>query len=535
MLFNAPEFILAFLPATLAGFYLIGATGRQTAAILWLVAASLFFYSWWRADYVPLLLASLAFNYLVGSALARRPRRWLLALGVAADLAALGWFKYAGFLAELANGLADAGLPVPQILLPLAISFYTFNQIAYLVDAYSGETRDTGFLRYMLFVVFFPHLIAGPIVHHKDMLDQFERPEILRPRADALILGLTAFAIGLFKKVFIADPLAPMTELAFGPAADAIAPPFVDAWMGSIAFSLQLYFDFSGYSDMAIGLALMFGIRFPVNFNSPYKAASIIEFWSRWHMTLTRFLTAYVYNPMVTAIARRRARKGKPLFNRSAPSVGPFVVLVAVPTLVTMGLAGIWHGAGWQFVVFGLLHGALLVGNHAWRSLRKVWGIDGSLAWPGRAIAVLVTFLAVTVTLVFFKASSLEHALTVVRGMVGLGGEVALMPKLGGVDPAMHGPWQALLARFASPQGLLFAGALAIVWFLPNVQQYLGFICGPVERHVAEARQALRVRFSRLVQVRPNLLHGGIVGALFGLALLRALSVAPTEFLYFTF
>lgn len=540
MLFNAPEFLLAFLPTVLIGFFLISRIGRPSWAVAWLVAASLFFYAWWRLDFLPLLLLSVLFNYAVGRLLVNRPRGWLLGLGIAANLGALGWFKYSGFLADAINGLTGAGIPVPQVLLPLAISFFTFQQIAYLIDAHAGVVRETSLARYTLFVVFFPQLIAGPIVHHKEMLDQFAKPEVYRPRLDNLILGLTAFAIGLFKKVFIADPLAAQTPLAFGPALDGLAPGFIDAWFGAIAFSLQLYFDFSGYSDMAIGLGLMFGIRLPVNFASPFKAASIIEFWQRWHITLTRFLTGYLYTPLVTAAMRRRQRASKPMLKRSAPAIGPFVSLLAIPTLITMGLAGVWHGAGWQFVAFGLLHGALLVLNHAWRFAGPKLGPRLGLGRIGHAACVLATFLTVTVTLVFFKAASLEHAMTVLRGMAGFGGDVEMMARLGGLDPSSVGPLGQLAARLASMQGVLVLAALAIVWLLPNTPQYIESIAGPVERRVAETTRGVRgwlaaLRRPTLLDARPSALQGAVVGVLLSLALLRALSVAPSEFLYFTF
>lgn len=541
MLFNSPEFLLAFLPLTLAGFFLIARTLGAAHAQGWLVACSLFFYAWWRVDFLPLLLISIGFNYAVGQMLSHRPRTWLLVLGIAGNLGALGWFKYSGFFAELLNDMTGAGVPVPQVILPLAISFYTFQQIAYLVDASAGAARRTSIVRYALFVVFFPQLIAGPIVHHKEMLDQFERSGTYSPQMSNLVLGLAAFSLGLFKKVMLADPLGTQTALAFGPSLDGTAPGFADAWFGSLAYALQLYFDFSAYSDMAIGLGLMFGIRLPVNFASPYKSASIIEFWSRWHMTLTRFLTAYIYTPLTASLTRRRAAAGKPLLRMSAPRVEPFLVQLAFPTLVTMGLAGIWHGAGWQFLIFGLLHGAMLVLNHGWRLLRRRFGMNQTLGWPGRAAGVVVTFLAVTVSLVFFKSANLDQALAVVRGMAGLGGEVVHMARLGGPDPAAMGPLALLVSRFASLQGLLLLAGLVIIWLLPNTPQYIEGIAGSVEKRVGEVRDVVRWplfgarQWNALIYARDNPIQGAVVGALLSLALLRALSVAPSEFLYFTF
>lgn len=539
MLFSEPVFLFAFLPLTLIGFMLIGLLNRPQWSMLWLLGASLFFYSWWRLDFLPLMLASIGVNFLFGLALARWPRRWILVLGVGINLAALGWYKYAGFFAQTINDLTHLGVPVPEIVLPLAISFYTFVQIAYLVDVQAGVARETSLLRYALFVVVFPHLIAGPIVHHREILPQFLQPDTFKPQLNNLILGLTAFAAGLFKKVVIADPLAPVAALAFGPAADGIAPSLLDSWLGAIAFSLQMYFDFSGYSDMAIGLGLMFGIRLPVNFLSPYKSASIIEFWSRWHMTLTRFLTAYIYNPIVMAMTRRRVAAGKPLFRRSAPEFGPFVMLVAIPTLITFFLSGIWHGAGWQFVAFGLLHAFYMIVNHGWRALRQAWHIELGPAWLGRLFGVLVTFLAVTLALVFFKANSVEHAMTVVRGMLGFGEGTTLMPLLGGRDPVTMNVFEQLVWRMGSPQGLLVIVALGIVWLLPNTIQYLELISRTAEQKQVTINplQPLlpKIHWPALLPARGGLLEGGIIGALLAVALLRAASVAPSEFLYFTF
>ncbi len=540
MLFNSPVFLLAFLPIVLAGFFLIGAFRKQEWAILWLVGASLFFYGWWRPEFAVLMLASILFNYLMGLRLGSRPGAGALAFGIAMNLALLGWFKYSGFLATVVNDLANVDLPVPHVLLPLGISFYTFQQIAYLVDANAGDAHERSFSRYALFVTFFPQLIAGPIVHHREMLSQFHRPETYRPRLDNLVLGLAAFSIGLFKKVFIADPLAVPALLAFDPAAQGAAPPIADAWVGSVAYALQIYFDFSGYSDMAIGLGLMFGIRLPVNFASPYKSASIIEFWSRWHITLTRFLTAYIYNPLVMAMTRRRMAAGKPVFSQKRPKPVPFVVQLAIPTLVTFFLSGIWHGAGWQFVAFGLIHGVLLVINHGWRAVRTVF-IPGVTFGPlGRAAGVIVTFLAVIVALVFFRADSLEQALLITGAMAGFGGTLDGVSSLGGPELSTMGPMQMLMWRLSSMHGMLIVGALAIVWVLPNTPQYIEHLGGAVERLSESRWSKIRwhlppLRWPAGLAAGNRLLQGSCVGILLALALLRALSVAPTEFLYFTF
>jgi hypothetical protein len=274
---------------------------------------------------------------------------------------------------------------------------------------------------------------------------------------------------------------------------------------------------------------------------SPYKSASIIEFWSRWHMTLTRFLTAYIYTPLSMVITRRRVRARKPIYRGSAPQLGPFLAQLAVPTLVTMGLAGIWHGAGWQFVIFGLLHGVMLVANHGWRLARRAVGLGHDLGWAGRALGVVVTFLAVTVSLVFFRSANLDQALAVVRGMAGFGGEVVIVPRLGDPVPGTLGPLAMLASRFYSLQGLLILGALAIVWLLPNTAQYIESIVGVVGERVGRIREVVRwpllrpARWGVLIYARDNPIQGAVVGMLLCVALLRALSVAPSEFLYFTF
>lgn len=537
MLFNAPEFILAFLPITLAGFFLLGLARRRKAAIWWLVGASLFFYGWWKVTFLPLVIGSILVNFAIGTMLTRRPTRRLLALGVAANLGALGWFKYAGFLAETTNLLTGLGIPVPHIVLPLAISFYTFQQIAFLVDAYDGMVDEADFGRYCVFILFFPQLIAGPIVHHKEVLSQFDNPEIYRPRLESLVVGLTVFAIGLFKKVYLADPLAETASLAYGPALAGNAPPLVDGWLGVTAFSLQLYFDFSGYSDMAIGLALMFGIRLPINFASPYKAASIIEFWSRWHITLTRFLTAYLYNPILMALTKRRMAAGRPLLRKRAPAFVPFVLLLATPTFLTMTLAGIWHGAGWQFLIFGAMHGVMLVANHAWRHFAPAGATPTWLAWTGRALGVAATFGLVTISFVFFKSASLGQAILVLQGLGGLGGDAAAaampppMPETGDATPPGIVEMIAVKAlhRLMTDDVWRVASGLAIVWLLPNTQQWMAGYHGFAERSDLPAGPARRLSW------RPTMAHGLAMGVLFCLTLLQAFSAAPTEFLYFTF
>lgn len=313
MLFNSPEFIFGFLPATLIVFFILGSLARFRLAMAWLTLASLFFYGWWEPAYLVLIVFSVLFNFLCGAVLAhifkRSAKRLVLTLGIGINLGLIGYFKYAGLFVASVGTVSGTGWSIEQILLPIGISFFTFQQIAYLVDVAGGDTREQNFLDYLLFVTFFPQLIAGPIVHHRDILPQFKRREIFRPSSENICIGGTIFVAGLFKKVVIADNLALIATPVFDTAESGEALHFFQAWRGAFAYSFQLYFDFSGYSDMAIGLARLFGVKLPINFDSPYKATSIIDFWRRWHMTLSRFLRDHLY------FALGGNRKGRAITN----------------------------------------------------------------------------------------------------------------------------------------------------------------------------------------------------------------------------
>ena len=355
-----------------------------------------------------MIIISILANYSIGYILGHKIRqkiikKIILILGITLNLGLIGYFKYANFFVENLNYLLRSDLNLPPIVLPLAISFFTFQQIAYLVDAYQGETKEYSLLKYTLFVCFFPQLIAGPIVHHKDILHQFSKSSTSRFSSQHLAVGLTIFMTGLFKKVVFADSIAEFANLAFNAAANGIHLTFSEAWVGSLAYTLQLYFDFSGYSDMAIGAAFMFGIRLPLNFNSPYKAVSISDFWRRWHITLSNFLRDYLYIPL------GGSRKG---------NIRRYSNLI-----ITMLLGGLWHGAGWTFIFWGGLHGAYLVVNHLWRSLRQSLGQDLKQdGWLLRGVGWFVTFLAVVISWVFFRASSFETAVDIIRAMAGFNG-----------------------------------------------------------------------------------------------------------------
>src|SRR5882762_2336417 len=432
MLFNSYAFIFLFLPVALIGYFAIGRLGHL-APVICLTLASLVFYSVSNWQFVLLLLASVAFNYCIGLLLISKPLRAaprfaVLTVGVAGDLLVLGYFKYAGFLAANLNAIFSTGFTL-NVLLPVGISFYTFTQVAFLVDAYRGNVARYRLPHYALFVTYFPHLIAGPILHHRDMIPQFERAAAKRPDPHLILCGLIIFAIGLFKKTCLADGIQPLVTLAFGPN----APSFDQAWIGALAYTFQLYFDLSGYSDMAIGISLMFGIFLPLNFNSPYKAMSIIDFWRRWHMTLSQFLRDYLYIPLG---GNRRGR-----------------VLRYVNLMITMLLGGLWHGAAWTFVVWGALHGVYLCINHAWSNY-------GPKAPPRFArladiAGLILTFLAVVIAWVFFRAPDLPTALSVLSKMA---------------DPS-----NIAFGRVEMVYALFVVVYAALVWSVPNTQEIMGY------------------------------------------------------------
>ena len=405
MLFNSFEFIFLFLPLTAAIYFSCIRWLGLEYGIGALVVASLFFYGYWNPQYLLLILFSIAVNYALGSWAIPNGRRFsalLLAVGIAVNLGLLGYFKYANFLVDNLNVLTEANWELEKIVLPLAISFFTFQQISYLVDSWQGKTREYNFLHYCLFVSFFPQLIAGPIVHHKEMLPQFANPQALSPKARNFAIGLSIFAIGLFKKTVIADSLSAYVGPVYDDPSALATLDFFRAWGSTLAYTFQLYFDFSGYSDMAVGAARLFGIRLPVNFFSPYKANNIIEFWRRWHITLSRFLRDYLY----IAMGGNRHGKIRRYFNLS----------------LTMLLGGLWHGAGWTFVLWGALHGAYLVINHAWHRVLAVAGLNPLNRAPYRLLSWLATFLAVVVGWVYFRAPTLDQANGILLAMLGSNG-----------------------------------------------------------------------------------------------------------------
>lgn len=541
MLFNSAGFILVFLPICLAGFYALGLLGRHRLALAWLTAMSFVFYGWWNVWSVPLLAGSIVFNFYVGRYLAKTPSKAVFLAGVGANVALLGFFKYTGFVGTTVSDLLGLNWAVPEIVLPLAISFFTFQQIAFLADSYDGVAEEPKLLNYSLFITFFPHLIAGPITHHKEMIPQFDEPAIFRPRVDLFSLGLTVFLIGLFKKVVIADGIALYARPVFEAAAIGVEPTLLEAWGGALAYAMQMYFDFSGYSDMAVGLGLLFGISLPLNFASPYKAPSIIEFWQRWHITLTRFLTAYIYNPLVMAMTRKRLAQKKSVLRAGRTDLAAFVMLLAVPTVVTMFISGFWHGAGWQFICFGLLHGAYLTINHGWRMLKARHGqIVPGPQWLRHAASVLLTFVCATVALVFFRAVDLPAGLRIIAGMVGANGVVlpfdAVNIEIGRTIVEALDIDVAELQLFWPREVFWLALLFWVVWFMPNVGQWMRHYqtaLAPKMKAIWYETRALTG--SPLAVWHPTVACGLIVGAIGITALLRTFSSAPSEFLYFQF
>ncbi|WP_149726177.1 MBOAT family O-acyltransferase [Campylobacter concisus] len=385
MLFNSYAFIFVFLPLVFFVYFFLNKKRLSTLAKAFLVSASLFFYAYWSVYYLPILLGSIVFNFLVSKFLAKHQSKAILIFGIVCNLALLGYFKYADFLISNLNAIANTNLGLLHIALPLALSFVTFQQIAYLVDSYNKQTKENSFLNYCLFITFFPQLIAGPIVHHKEMMPQFANKFNLIKNYKFIALGLFVFSIGLFKKSVVADIFSIFANAGFDVERNLT---FLQAWTTSLSYTFQLYFDFSGYCDMAIGLALLFNIRLPINFNSPYKALNIQDFWHRWHITLSRFLRDYIYIPL------GGNRKGQ-----YRTYLNLFLVFL---------IGGLWHGAAWTFVVWGALHGFAIVIHRCWQKLN--FKLNKIIAW-------IITFNFVNFTWIFFRAKSFEDAMKVIRGM----------------------------------------------------------------------------------------------------------------------
>jgi D-alanyl-lipoteichoic acid acyltransferase DltB (MBOAT superfamily) len=494
MLFSSFTFVFQFLPATLLAF---AAARRHSprAGICVLLAASLFFYGAWKPIYLLLFLASIALNFSLGLLMEKPERRRTIGIiGVTINLASLCYFKYTNFLLDNFNALSGVQLPMANIILPLGISFFTFQQIAYLVDVMRGVKVERDPVSYALFVSFFPHLIAGPLVHHAEMIPQFKRGRTGRSSILAA-RGLAIFVAGLFKKVVIADNLAQFVTPVFAhlDAGGGVGAEW--AWLATLAYTLQIYFDFSGYSDMAVGLALMFGIRLPVNFRSPYKATSIIEFWRRWHITLSRFLRDYLYIPL----GGNRLGEQRRYIN----------------LLVTMLLGGLWHGAAWNFLIWGGLHGIYLSVNHLWRGAREA----SAALWP-RLLSWMLTFAAVVIAWVFFRAATVGGAWRGLKGLAGLQSERPFIPP--DIVRVMNLPILVGAETSLRIGSLAVLVALAIALLLPNVPQIFRY---------REYRRAPDT--TSLIQWKPTSIWAIAIGTAFAIALFGMWQ--RMEFLYFQF
>jgi alginate O-acetyltransferase complex protein AlgI len=485
MLFNSYVYIFLFLPCSLALYFILNRHHLTAGSNLWLVCASLIFYGWWNPIYIPLITGSIVFNFLVGRVIGLcrekerlSPARYLLFAGVLGNLALLGYFKYSDFFIANVNSLARVFLPLVHVVLPLGISFFTFTQIAYLVDTEKGKAREYSAINYGLFVTFFPHLLAGPIIHHSEMMPQFDR---LRNKAldyRNLAQGIYLFAIGLCKKVVIADSFAIWANAGFDGTGQLA---MVQAWIASLSYTLQLYYDFSGYTDMALGSSQMFNIRLPINFDSPYRSLDIQEFWRRWHITLGRFMREYVYIPL----GGNRVSEGRTLIN----------------LMITFFLVGLWHGAGWTFVLWGCMHGAALVAHRLWSGL--------GLRLPKWA-AWFVTFNFINVGWVFFRAKTFGDAIRVLEGMAGFNG--ILLPTDGPTGLIHARGLIEALKGLHGGNGILVLCMLAL--FLP-----LSFLF-PNSDRMAET-------------FRPNAVHLAIL-SLLGFVSILFLGTY-SEFLYFRF
>tara|TARA_A100000164_G_scaffold352134_1_gene357504 strand:- start:434 stop:1978 length:1545 start_codon:yes stop_codon:yes gene_type:complete len=514
MLFNSYLFLFVFLPITLIGFYSLIKLKNKKLSILWLIAASLFFYSWWNPAYLWLITFSILFNYLVGYALRRYKSYLLLFLGVAGNLTLLGYFKYGNFIVNNINIVLQDDLVLNQIILPIAISFFTFQQIAYLVDTYRGESQGTNFLNYCLFVTFFPQLIAGPIVHHKEVLPQFKKASFYRFCNNNLVIGGVIFLIGLFKKCILADGIAHFSSPVFNSAEQGNFLTFFEAWGGALAYTFQLYFDFSAYSEMALGLGRMFGIILPINFFSPYKANNIIDFWRRWHMTLSRFLRVYLYIPL----GGNRNGTLKRYNN----------------LLITMILGGLWHGAAWNFIAWGALHGIYLIINHAWIYLKKKANVTFRIKIISIPVARIITFLVVVIAWVLFRAENISSAGRIYEGMLGINGFsfpsqlanhiVVFQELFPNISIKAEG-----FGSFGSPVGFIWILLLLIlIWFLPNTIEAIDD-----KNYTNIYKKKKHEDIKEIFKWKPNLIWS------FTIALVTALSLMSlnqvSEFLYFQF
>ena len=542
MLFNSFEFLFLFLPAALTGFYLLGAVSR-TSALRWLIFVSLVFYAWWRPINVLIIAPSIMINFALARILlqlnerggSRRATNLVLLLGILFNVVFLGFFKYTDFISGTINDVFGANLALRHIILPLGISFITFQKIAFLIDVQAGRVKSFTFQDYCTFVLFFPQLIAGPIVHYREMMPQFH-VALCRFDKENVAVGLTLLVLGLFKKVVFADHIALLVTPIYNNAAAGGRMSLLLAWMAAIGFTLQIYFDFSGYTDMALGLARFFGIKLPPNFNSPLRASSIIDFWLRWHMTLTRFLTGYIYNPLVLWLTRRRLAKGKSGFGGRDVTVGAFVSLLMFPTVITMFVSGLWHGAGYGFVVWGLLHGFYLTVNHGWR-------IFAARLWPNRLsyervmkpAGWVLTFVSVTTAMVFFRAPTIKSAIDLVRGLIGLNGIAlpqGLFDRLGPLTSTLHRVG-VVAVSWDSQDFIKAAIWIAVLMLIALACPNTLHILARFEPALGIKPQSAKLALARIVEWDASLPWAIAMSAIAAIAIVS--TAGPSEFLYWQF
>jgi alginate O-acetyltransferase complex protein AlgI len=483
----------------------------------WIVLGSLLFYAWWNPAYIFLILGSIVFNYIIGKVLLRSSSKPLIYFGIAINIFILAYFKYTIFFVENINIFLETSFSIKNITLPLGISFFTFQQITFLISAFKKEINELNFIDYMLFVAFFPQLIAGPIVHHKEMLPQFRNKIFLKPKVENLSIGFSIFTIGLFKKIVLADGIAPYASPIFDAAETDITLTIFESWFGAIAFTLQLYFDFSGYSDMAIGLSRMFGIILPLNFNSPYKSTNIIDFWRRWHITLSRFLRDYLYIPLGGS---RHGEKKR-----------------VVNLMVTMLVGGLWHGAGWTYIIWGGMHGLYLVVNHSWKKIFP----SNNIGYFRNIFSWAVTMLAVIVAWVPFRSHSLQGANNILRSMFGLNG--LSFPK-----SLMNSEYIQFPELWTTYLGISFNGMFlneilvskkvgfayiivltTIALFFPNTQQWMNKFKPAFETYNGE----IRTLTLHWMHWRPSKCWAAIIAIIFVVSTLNLTRIS--EFLYFQF
>ncbi len=508
MVFSSFDFIFVFLPIFLVVNVFLIRTRFSNWAISWIILSSLVFYSWWDITNLPILLGSIFANFILGNQLRNKPSQVVLLFSCGGNLLVLGWFKYRLFFLNMIDGMSGSDMPILSLIIPLGLSFFTFQQITWLVDSHRRLRPEVSWQNYTMYISFFPQLIAGPIVHHRDVVEQIARGQRRERITFDIMVGLSILIIGLAKKVLIADRLAIFANSFFSQAASGGDLALLNSWIGVLAYTFQLYFDFSAYSDMAIGIARMCGIRLPINFNSPYKATSIIDFWRRWHITLSAFLRDYLY------IALGGNRRG--------------ITRRYVNIFLTMLIGGFWHGANWTFILWGAVHGILIVANQLWAYTQ--------IPIP-RPIAMGVTFILVVFAWVLFRSSDVETGLRIYAAMI-YGSDFAHWQLLG--NPIQFGPPEEILRSFIELAGfapkfsgaivqlVILSGAAMIAFTLPNTAQLFYRFNKPVGLRVAPISW-----IDRQLIWRPNIFWALSLAILFGLITLNM--GREVEFLYFDF